>query len=192
MSMTLMEAVARRRPRRLVRLFAVARPLRRPLSVQEQSAIMDKPSQGSADMEMILDVYCGLPVFVTKNLATELGIANGTRATVTSVQFQAGTFFRELVVEGGGIVMVPSSPAEVVWITVESVAASHDRLHCIPLNAGQGAFPVMMPKFRGGVQLPGAARGNNVVKQVAQFPLTPAFFMTPYKLQGPTVSALCI
>lgn len=192
MSMTLMEAVPRRRPRRLVRLFAVARPLRRPLSVQKQSALMDKPSQGTADMEMILDVYCGLPVFVTKNLATELGIANGTRATVTSVQFEAGTFFRELVVEGGGIVMVPSNPAEVVWITVESVAASHDRLPCIPLNAGQGAFPVMMSKFRGGVQLPGAARGNNVVKQVAQFPLTPAFFMTPYKLQGPTVSALCI
>lgn len=192
MSQLLMGAAARGMPRRIVRLFAVVKQLGRTLSFAEKQALLGMPSQGTGELEMVLDVYCGLPVFVTKNLATELGVANGTRAVVVSVQFPERTGFRDHVVDGGGVVMVPSSAAQVVWIKVDGACASRGRLPCVHTDAVDGAFPVVMSKFRGQVRLPTQVGGGSVGLTVDQFPLTPAFFMTPYKLQGRTVSSLCV
>lgn len=188
----LLGGAARGMPRRVVRLYAVVRPAGRAMTVVEQHALLNMPSQATGELEMVLDVYCGLPVLVTKNLATELGIANGSRATVEGVQFPVGSAFRELVIDGGGVVLLPSAPAEVIWIRVEGRGALCPRLPCVPDSAGSGVFPVTMAKFRGRIKLPKEAGAAVVCAVVEQFPLTPAFVMTPYKLQGRTVPMLCI
>ncbi|KAK1864161.1 hypothetical protein I4F81_006711 [Pyropia yezoensis] len=109
----LLGGAGRGMPRRVAQLFAVVRAAGRKLTVAQQQALLEMPSQATGELEMLLDVYCGLPVHVTKNLATELGVANGTRAVVEAVQFPRGATFRSVTVDGGGVILVPSMSAEI-------------------------------------------------------------------------------
>lgn len=188
----LLGGAARGMPRRVVRLFAVVRSGESFLSIAQQQALLHMPSQATGELEMLLDVYCGLPVLITKNLATELGVANGTRAVVDAVQFPEGTAFRDVVVDGGGVVLVPSAAAEIVWVKIDGVGALRPSRPCVPAGCGAGSFPIVMSKFRGRINLPADVGGRALTVQVEQFPVTPGFAMTPYKLQGRTLPMLCI
>eukprot|EP00170_Pyropia_yezoensis_P002798 contig_11781_g2804 len=188
----LLGGAGRGMPRRVAQLFAVVRAAGRKLTVAQQQALLEMPSQATGELEMLLDVYCGLPVHVTKNLATELGVANGTRAVVEAVQFPRGATFRSVTVDGGGVILVPSMSAEIVGVKVDGVETTRPALPSVPDDCASGSFPVVMSKFRSRIQLPKEAGGQGVMAQLEQIPITPGLAMTPYKLQGRTVSMLCI
>ena len=188
----LMSAIARRMPRRVLRLFAGVQSRGRALSTLEREVLLSLPSQVTGDLEMVLDLHCGLSILVTKNLATELGVANGSRGVVEGLQFPAGTTFTEVVASGGGVILVPSAPAEIVWIKVAGAVDARRRLPSTPACFGDDMFPVVMSKFSGNVCLGKAAGDASVPLNIAQSPLTPGLVMTPYKVQGRTVEGLCI
>ena len=121
-----------------------------------------------------LQMFIGMPVMVTKNIATELGITNGTVGKVRSIHFQNG----EVISEGTGYHPIEYPPD---FIIVELDDINMKPLDGLPPNC----VPISVKTEGFSVYLPGKDKSIHVNRR--HFPLVPKFSCTAHKSQGATL-----
>ena len=121
-----------------------------------------------------LQLFIGMPVMVTNNIATELGITNGTEGWVRSIHFRNGevitgdTGYHEIV-----------HPLDYIIVELEDV--SMRPLEGLPPNH----VPIAVKKEGFCVYLPEENKRINVNR--SHFPLVPLYSCTAHKSQGKTL-----
>ena len=121
-----------------------------------------------------LKMFIGMPVIVTTNIATELGITNGTTGIVRSMHFKEG----EVINEETGYHQFDQPPE---YIIVELEGISMETLDGLPPNH----VPIFLKTESFQVKLPGKKKGISVNRH--HFPLVPRFSCTAHKSQGQTL-----
>ena len=121
-----------------------------------------------------LPLFIGMPVMVTNNIATELGITNGTEGWVRSIHFRNGevitgdTGYHEIV-----------HPLDYIIVELEDV--SMRPLDGLPPNH----VPIAVKKEGFSVYSPEENKRINVNR--SHFPLVPLYSCTAHKSQGKTL-----
>jgi len=115
-----------------------------------------------------------MPVIVTNNIATELGITNGTTGYVRSIHFKPG----EVITGDTGYHHLKHSPD---YIIVELENINMKPLDGLPLNH----VPIMLKAESFAVSMPGKKKSVTVNRR--HFPIVPRFSCTAHKSQGQTL-----
>ena len=123
-----------------------------------------------------LQLFVGMPVIVTTNIKTELGITNGTTGVVRSIHFKNEEAISE---DTGGFHHLKQHPD---YIIVELNDITVKPLEGLPLNH----VPFVPIKKSFSVNMPGKQKAVNVNR--SHFPLVPRFSCTAHKSQGQTLS----
>ena len=124
-----------------------------------------------------LRLFVGMPISVTVNVQTELGITNGTRGVIKSIHFKNG----EVIDGESGIHSLKEHPE---YIIVELDDINVTQLEGLPPNC----IPIITNKSKPKsvkVNMPGK-QSNETVYRV-HFPLVPRFACTAHKSQGQTL-----
>ena len=141
--------------------------------------IKDFPSTRTNGLPGELPLYVGMPIFLTDNVATELGLTNGTTGVVKSIQFDRN----EIITGGTGFNHLKNIPVCVIV-----------QLDDINMNPLEGLTPNHVPIFpKAGsfaVKIPGKKDAININR--THFPLVPRFACTAHKSQGKTLSKALI
>ena len=122
-----------------------------------------------------LKLFVGMPVIVTTNIKTELGITNGTMGVVKSIHFKNG----QVINEDTGVHYLEEHPD---YIIVELDDINVEPLHGLPPNH----IPIVPVKKSFSVHMPGRKKAVNVNRN--HFPLVPHYSCTAHKSQGKTLS----
>jgi len=91
------------------------------------------------------DVYIGMKIVVTSNISTALGIANGTLAIVSSINFPAGTTFAPLTTRLADVptlVQVASLMPTSIVIDIADRASMVDEPHPLFEGLTKNQFPL--------------------------------------------------
>ena len=159
----------------------------KPLPRDIADLIKDKPHTKTGQLPGELLLYIGMPIFISNNVATELGITNGTKGVVKAIHFENGNTISE---EDTGFHLVDFKDHDYVIAELEDVTVR-------PL---QGLQPNQIPIF------PQSGKSFQVLshrlnkkgdrKKVSvtrkQFPIVPRFSMTGHKSQGQTLAKAII
>ena len=121
-----------------------------------------------------LQLYIGMPVMVTNNIATELGITNGTVGKIRSIHFKNG----EVVTGDTGYHQL-EHPLDYVIVELEGI--SMRALDGLPANH----VPIYARKEGFEVRFPEEKKKVNVNR--SHLPLVPQFSCTAHKSQGQTL-----
>jgi hypothetical protein len=134
-------------------------------------------------------LFVGMPVMCCANVSTAHGIANGTLATVHSIQWQLRTTF-ELRCKNGQHFYRPSKQPDVVWILISQ--PKHARLPNLPPDLPDNAWPMLRwsPPFKSQARLHGRKTKKSIT--LTGFSLGPAMALTSYKVQGLTLAAAVV
>ena len=137
--------------------------------------IKDYPSTRTNGLLRELPLYVGMPVFLTDNIATELGLTNGTTGVVKSIQFESD----EVITGESGFNYLNSIP-DCVIVEMDDIT----------MNPLEGLRPNHVPIFpKAGsfaVRIPGRKDAININR--THFPLVPRFACTAHKSQGQTLT----
>ena len=123
-----------------------------------------------------LQLFVGMPVMVTSNIKTELGITNGTSGVVRFIHFKDG----EEISEETGIHHLDHQPD---YVVVELDDVDVKPLDGLPPNH----IPIAPMKKNFSVQVPGKKKEKVSINR-SHFPLVPRFSCTAHKSQGQTLS----
>ena len=137
--------------------------------------IKDFPSTKTHGLPRELPLYVGMPVFLTDNIATELGLTNGTTGVVKSIQFHCD----EEVSGGTGFNHLERIP-DCIIVELDDITMS-------PLNGLRPNHIPILPKsgsFK--VKVPGKEDTISISRH--HFPIVPRFAYTAHKSQGKTLS----
>ena len=121
-----------------------------------------------------LQLFIGMPVIVTNNIATELGITNGTEGQVKSIHFKNGE-----VITGDAGYQHLESPPDYVIVELEDITMRP--LDGLPPNH----VPISLQTAGFSVYLPDMKKSINVNR--SHFPLVPRYSCTAHKSQGRTL-----
>ena len=138
--------------------------------------LMKKAATSTEGLPRELQLYVGMPVMVTRNIHTELGVTNGTRGWIRSIHFKRGQ-----VISGtdSGLHHISHQPE---YIIVE--------LEDINVEPLQGLPPNHIPIFpqRRSISVSMGGKQKKVSVNRCHFPLVPVFACTAHKSQGQTLS----
>ena len=136
--------------------------------------IKDYPSTKTKGLPRELPLYVGMPVFLTDNIATELGLTNGTTGVVKSIQFHCD----EEVSGGTGFSHLENMP--------DCVIVELDDISMTPLDGLRpNHVPILPQPGSFSVSIPGKADKISINRR--HFPLVPRFAYTAHKSQGKTL-----
>ena len=122
-----------------------------------------------------LPLFVGMPVILTNNIGTELGLTNGTTGVVKFICFNEN----EVITGDTGIHYLKYAP--------DYVIVEVDDVHMTPLEGLQpNHVPIFPLKKSFGVRMKGKKKDMNVNRE--HFPLVPRFSCTAHKSQGQTLS----
>ena len=141
--------------------------------------IKDFPSTRTNGLPRELPLYVGMPVFLTDNVATELGLTNGTTGVVKSIQFE----HNEIITTSTGFNHLQNMP--------DCVIVELDDIKMNPLDGLRPNHVPIFPKagsFK--VKIPGKKTKVNINRN--HFPLVPRFACTAHKSQGQTLTKAII
>lgn len=169
-----------------------------PLDDPFVEAVKRRDEQGSSESNarapFYLDVFPGMPVSLTENVATHLGLANGSWARVVDVQWPPGTRFRLARVEGDALRLIPTTNVQPDCIVVALVdkelpnplpfVEGDDRAGQLPANY------VYLTPFKKDASV--VIDGQNRSCTTLQFPFVPGFAITVHRAQGQTFAKICI
>ena len=149
--------------------------------------IKDKPHTSTGQLPGELPLYVGMPIFISNNIATELGITNGTKGVVKAIHLQNGESISE---EDIGFHLVEFRDLDYVIVELEDVTVT-------PLRGLQpNHIPIFPQKGKGfKVQLKGfnkKGKRKEITVTRKQFPIVPRFGMTAHKSQGQTLGKAII
>jgi len=143
-------------------------------------------SSRTAKRDMVLETLDGALRMVDYNFGTEAGAANGSLVRLLCVQYPAGTTFSDVVLAGGGVMRVPSKDAEVLYVLPLEQSREWKRLCGIPPWLTEETVPIIRKEARFRVTVDALT----VPVAAIQFPVTAAFPMTAYKVQGKTTDCI--
>ena len=149
-----------------------------PKKVADQ--IKNLPSTSTGGLPTQLKLFIGMPVMVTNNIATELGITNGTVGKIRSIHFKNG---EEVESEETGYQHIKDPPE---YIIVELEEIDMKPLHGLPPNH----VPISVRTESFSVPLPGkqkSGKQNSMNINRSHFPLVPRYSCTCHKSQGQTL-----
>ena len=137
--------------------------------------IKNYPSTKTDGLPGELPLFIGMPVILTKNIATELGLTNGTTGVIRSIHFNKD----ESVTEGTGFQRLMYTP--------DCIIAELDDISMNPLD---GLEPNHVPIFptKGNFKVKIRGSDNSVSINRTHFPLVPRFSCTAHKSQGQTLT----
>ena len=135
----------------------------------------DKAPTATSGLPRLLKLFVGMPVMVSCNIKTELGITNGTTGKVKSIHLKNG----EVINENTGCHYLEQQPE---YIIVELDDIDVKPLDGLPLNH----IPILPMKKDFKVSMPGKQKKVSVNR--VHFPLVPLFSCTAHKSQGKTLS----
>ena len=133
----------------------------------------------------LLPVFPGLPVNITQNITTKLGLANGSSGKIAGCQFSKDTTFYEIMLHGVKM-KVCSQPPQVVYVHVAEETLT-ERFPHIPSILPKRTMPIL--PFTGTIPVTALPNRRFSIK-MTQSPLTPSFAATVHKLQGKTCKAV--
>ena len=141
--------------------------------------IKDFPSTKTNGLPRELPLFVGMPVNLTDNIATELGLTNGTTGVVKSILFEC----EEEITGGTGFNHLDNIP-DCVIVEVDDCS----------MNPLDGLAPNHIPIFpKAGsfkVQIPGRKDPININR--THFPIVPRFACTAHRSQGATLTKAII
>ena len=126
-----------------------------------------------------LKLFIGMPVMVTNNIATELGITNGTTGFIRSIHFRD----EEVISKESGYHEF-EQPPEYVIVELEDICM--ETLEGLPPNH----VPIFLKTESFQVRMPGKKKSINVNRH--HFPLVPRFSCTAHKSQGQTLRKVIV
>ena len=139
----------------------------------------NRPNTSTQGLPRELKLYVGMPVIVTSNIKTELGITNGTKGVVRSIHFK-----NDEIVDGDtGFHHLEQMPD---YIIVELKDIDVKPLEGLPLNC----IPIEPMKKSFQVSMPGKQKAVNINRK--HFPLVPHFSCTAHKSQGQTLDTAIV
>ena len=134
--------------------------------------IKNFPSTRTEGLPQELPLFVGMPVFLTKNIATELGLTNGSTGVVRSIHFKQG----EIIPDDQGFHFLNHTPD---YIVVEVDDILMKQLDCLGLNH--------VPIFPVKGSFSAKYQGKQVSIRRINFPVVPRFSCTAHKSQGQTL-----
>ena len=137
------------------------------------------PSTKTDGLPRELQLYIGMPVIVTRNIHTELGITNGTVGWVRLICFTNG----EVITGETGFHHI-QHPVDHIIVELQHISVK-------PLDGLPPNHIPIFPKTRSfSVSVPGKKKALSVNR--CHFPLVPRFSCTAHKSQGQTLSKAII
>jgi hypothetical protein len=148
--------------------------------------IKDKPHTQTDQLPGELPLFVGMPIYISSNVAVELGLTNGTSGIVKAIHLQNGENISE---EDTGFHHVAFNDLDCVIVELDDVTAKPLRglqPNHIPIFPQHGNFPVTLKRQN--------AKGK--MKQISvnrtHFPIVPRFSVTGHKSQGLTLDKAII
>ena len=127
-------------------------------------------------------MYVGMPILLTKNIATELGLTNGTTGIIRSIHLRNG----EMISEDTGFHHVQFTDADFIVVELDDITVR-------PLHGLNPNHIPIFPKTENFQVSPQGqqSRGKQNVKKLTvnrcHFPIVPRFSCTAHKSQGMTL-----
>ena len=135
--------------------------------------IRNFPNTRTEGLPQELPLFIGMPVFLTKNIATELGLTNGSTGIIKYIHFKRG----EIIPDDAGYYHLRNTPD---YIVVEVDDTSIKQLN--------GLEPNHVPIFPVKGHFSVTYQGKQVSINRTHFPVVPRFSCTSHKSQGQTLS----
>jgi hypothetical protein len=164
-----------------------------------RKALLDLPDNKTEHLPSYLPLVPGMPVLLTCNIATELGLSNGTRG-----------IFQQLVYDDFDDdvrVTDPFFPQHTKFITHPKYALvefpsckldsglSHLDTHIIPIAVTEQSFLFDVKQLLPSADQRAARtkkRAANITTKRKALPLVPAYSMTTHKSQGQTIAKIIV
>ena len=128
----------------------------------------------------MLPLFVGMPIFITDNIATELGLTNGTRGVIKSIHFKRNEVMSN---DSSGVHHLKYMPdfviAELEDITMKPLEGL--KQNCVPIFPKKGSFVIHVPAKKG------KKRPSITINRI-HFPIVPRYGCTSHKSQGMTLS----
>ena len=140
---------------------------RRELINQAAEAAWNTPVKSANDLSGKLPIIPGMPIFITENIATELGLSNGSQGVLVSAKYQVHNNHRYL-------------------ISVDVDIDSYNN----PRNSYPHRVTLKPIKSTITYKLPGYTNVYTATRH--QVPIIPAFAYTAHNSQGRSLNAACI
>lgn len=175
-----------------VRHYPIVRIVKRAAEAVDRrllaAAVEALPPSRTDNRDMVLEAFDGALLMVEQNVATEAGVANGSLVRLLCVHYPPGTTFSDVAVAGGGVMRVASDHADVLYVLPLQQPRAWRRLAGIPHWLPDETVPIVRKEARFSLKVDDVS----VSVSALQFPVTPAFAMTTYKVQGKTTDAIIL
>ena len=152
------------------------------LNEENGKLVKGLPNTKTDGLPGYLPLFAGMPVYLTKNLSTELGLTNGSRGVVTQVHCEKNKSRNDIA--GTKEYEVLSSLPECVIVEFPGTLpngltglASNQ----VPVFPTQGTFSVKLQNTK-----------KNITIKRNQLPLVPGYSCTAHKSQGQTLSEVIV
>ena len=146
----------------------------KPVPSKVADKIKNWPNTSTQGLSRVLKLFVGMPVMITNNIATELGITNGSFGKIKSIHLKNG----EEVSETSGYFPMEQQPE---FIIVELKDVNIRTLDGLPPNH----VPISVKSGSFSVRVSGKKKPMNVNR--SHFPMVPLFSCTAHKSQGRTL-----
>ena len=143
--------------------------------------IKDKPHTSTGQLPGELPLYIGMPIYISNNIATELGITNGTKGIVKAIHLENGKTISE---EETGFHPVVFNDLDCVIAELDDVSVKPLRglqPNQIPIFPQDGSFDIKLKSLNS------KGKRKKVKVRRKQFPIVPRFGITGHKSQGQTL-----
>ena len=157
-----------------------------PLTQDLVDIIKDKPHTNTGQLPGELPLFIGMPIYVSNNIAVELGLTNGTSGVVKAIHIQDGETISE---EEIGFHHVGFNDMDCIIVELDDVSAKPLRglqPNHIPIFPQSGSFQVALKRRTTDKKV------KNISINRIHFPIVPRFSVTAHKSQGLTLGKAII
>jgi hypothetical protein len=149
------------------------------LTIKEATELLHEMDNKTGDLIGLLSCVSGMPMVIKKNLATELGVCNGTRCTLSKIVFHPDQEHLDPMSDNAEALIIKKQPLMII------VKIPNPRFKPF-VGLAKGEFPVFPTsnKFEFKHWVNGTRTSTRVHR--SQFPLLPGYALTGYAAQGGT------
>ena len=137
----------------------------------------------------LLPLYSGMPVTITQNINPSMGIANGSTGSIIGFKNFNTNTLSSIEIDGMDFLLADDFP-DAVYVTIDQYR-SHSKQPGIPSDFPLNTIAVEPYKITTSVRLKSLYLKPFSVS-VKQFPISPAFSSTVFKLQGKTCDSIVL